>query len=438
MYTICTCNKKNSSRNAFNPKNHFIHSGMQTITLKPLQHRGADCIGIYFENYPSLNNIIRKQAEAKWSQTKKCWYIPYTQKYYSLLQAALKEKAILNTDALKKYAAERKKEKQSKNTVLQSASPVTSLPRRGEPSIQYLSKLIPKTKTPNANSTAGLNKHVLPAMKQQLVLKAYSPSTIKTYLNEMGIFLKTIKQHPADEFTAARLKNYLQYCHETLKLTENTLHSRMNALKFYYEQVLKKEKFFWEIPRPKKQSHLPKVFNQDEIASIINSVTNKKHKTMLMLAYSAGLRVSEVIALKVYNIDSKRMSILIEQGKGKKDRLVSLSPVLLVMMRDYVLHYKPDRKGFLFEGNTKGTPYSARSLQEVLQAAKKKAGVLRPGSIHSLRHSFATHLIEKGTDVTMIQKLLGHNDLRTTLLYLHTSNKDLLKIISPLDDLALT
>jgi integrase/recombinase XerD len=410
---------------------------MQTITLKPLRHRGAECIGIYFENYTSLNTIIRKQATAKWSQTKKCWYIPYTQKHYSLLQTALKEKAILHTDALKKYAEQRKKEKQTKSTATQSAVQILEVEPGSGKSLRKQS--VSGSPSPRERGLGGeaLNKHVLPAMKQQLVLKGYSPSTIKTYMNEVGVFLKAIKQHTADAFTTARLKNYLQYCHETLKLTDNTLHSRMNALKFYYEQVLKKEKFFWEIPRPKKQLLLPKIFNQDEIASIINSVTNKKHKTMLMLAYSAGLRVSEVIGLKVYNIDSKRMSILIEQGKGKKDRLVSLSPVLLVMMRDYVLQYKPDRKGFLFEGNNKGTPYSTRSLQEVLQAAKKKAGVLRPGSIHSLRHSFATHLIEKGTDVTMIQKLLGHNDIRTTLLYLHTSNKDLLKIISPLDDLSL-
>jgi integrase/recombinase XerD len=426
---------------------------MQTITLKPLQHRGAEYIGIYFENYSSLNTIIRKQATAKWSQTKKCWYIPYTQKHYSLLQTALKEKAILNIDELKKYTAERKKEKQTKDLTSQSefaarkieVASGKNLPKQRMLSSPLLGRepvpIYREARLANRSLSVGwgeaVNKHVLPAMKQHLVLKGYSPSTIKTYMNEMGIFLKAIKQHPADEFTAARLKDYLQYCYEVLKLTENTLHSRMNALKFYYEQVLKKEKFFWEIPRPKKQLLLPKIFNQDEIAAIINSVTNKKHKTMLMLAYSAGLRVSEVIALKVYNIDSKRMSILIEQGKGKKDRLVSLSPVLLVMMRDYVLQYKPDRRGFLFEGNNKGTPYSTRSLQEVLQAAKKKAGVLRPGSIHSLRHSFATHLIEKGTDVTMIQKLLGHNDLRTTLLYLHTSNKDLLKIISPLDDLSL-
>ena len=221
-------------------------------------------------------------------------------------------------------------------------------------------------------------------------------------------------------------------------INENTAHSRLNALKFYFEQVLRREKFFWEIPRPKKENQLPRVFSQDEIAAIINSVTNRKHKVMLMLAYSGGLRVSEVVLLKTYEIDSKRMTIRITAAKGKKDRLVTLSPVLLVMLREYAIEYKPNKKGYLFEGNTKDTAYSSRSLQEVMQAAKKKAGVIRPGSIHSLRHSFATHLIEKGTDVTMIQKLLGHNDLKTTLRYLHSSNKDLLKIISPLDDLALT
>ena len=158
---------------------------------------------------------------------------------------------------------------------------------------------------------------------------------------------------------------------------------------------------------------------------------------MLMLAYSAGLRVSEIVSLKTYQIDSKRMTILIRQAKGKKDRMASLSPVLLVMLREYALQYKPDRKGYLFEGSIKGRHYSTRSVQEVIQAAKNKAGIIKPGSIHVLRHSFATHLIDRGTDVSMIQKLLGHNDIKTTLRYLHTSNKDLLKIISPLDDLNL-
>ena len=131
---------------------------------------------------------------------------------------------------------------------------------------------------------------------------------------------------------------------------------------------------------------------------------------MLMLAYSTTLSVSEVVSLKTSDIDSSRMTIFIHEAKGKKDRMVALSPVLLVMLRAYAEEYRPKANVYLFEGSVKGTPYSNRSLQEVLQAAKKKAGVIRPGSVHSLRHSFATHLIERGTDVTMIQKLLGHND----------------------------
>jgi site-specific recombinase XerD len=250
--------------------------------------------------------------------------------------------------------------------------------------------------------------------------------------------LQLLKNKPVNDLTPDDLKRYMVYAMEKQGINENTAHSRLNALKFYFEQVLHRDKFFWEIPRPKKSTELPRTFNQDEIASIINSLTNRKHKVMLMLAYSAGLRVSEVVSLKTYEIDSKRMSIMISQAKGKKDRMVSLSPVLLVMLREYALEYKPDKKGYLFEGSAKGTAYSTRSLHEVIQAAKTRAGIIKPGSIHALRHSFATHLIDKGTDVTMIQKLLGHNDIKTTLRYLHTSNKDLLKIISPLDDLRLT
>lgn len=208
-------------------------------------------------------------------------------------------------------------------------------------------------------------------------------------------------------------------------------------MKFYFEQVLGREKFFFDIPRPKKQDPLPKVFSQEDVALIIKSMKNLKHKVMLMLAYSAGMRVSEVVGIKTFEIDSNRMTIFISQAKGKKDRIVTLSPVLLFMLREYAKQYKPDKRGYLFSGVQKGTPYSTRSLQLVMQAAKNKAGIIRPGSVHSLRHSFATHLVERGTDISMIQKLLGHSDIKTTLRYLHTSNKDLLKIMSPLDDLDL-
>ena len=299
------------------------------------------------------------------------------------------------------------------------------------------SKQIKRISNKSKREIHPINAHVLPAMEQYLTLKAYSKSTHHTYLGEMRQLLLALKDIPADDLTPDHLKKYMVFCLDKLMLTENTLHSRINAMKLYYEQVLHREKFFWDIPRPKKTSELPKTFNQDEIAAIINSIKNIKHKTMLMLAYSAGLRVSEVVSIKTYDIDSKRMTVMIRQAKGKKDRMAPLSPVLLVMLREYALKYKPDKKGWLFEGLIKGTPYSSRSLQEVIQSAKQKVGIMKPGSIHSLRHSFATHLIDRGTDISMIQKLLGHNDIKTTLRYLHTSNKDLLRIVSPLDELKL-
>jgi len=156
-----------------------------------------------------------------------------------------------------------------------------------------------------------------------------------------------------------------------------------------------------------------------------------------MLAYSSGLRVSEVVAMKTRDIDESRMSVFVERSKGKKDRIVSLSPVLLVMLREYIKEHQPDQKGYLFSGQFAGEPYSSRSLQLILAAAKEKAGILKPGSMHALRHSFATHLLDKGTDVTIIMKLLGHNDIRTTMRYLHVTNRDILQILSPLDDLNL-
>jgi site-specific recombinase XerD len=399
---------------------------METVTLQPIYHQQQDCIGIYCVQNVLLNKCIKEQGGAKWSRTHHCWYLPCTKTNVKQLANALNGKAILQIAALKKYLQE--KSRQNYEVPKQAKLPpvvIADIKSAKQPFKK------PVVELSEANNTA------LELFTQQLVLKAYSPSTIKTYRNELMQFLQAIKNKPATEFSTARIKNYLQYCFETLKLSEATLHSRMNALKFYYEQVLNKEKFFWEIPRPKKQHQNPAFFNQDEIASIIKQTENLKHKTMLMLAYSTGMRISEVTALKVWQIDSRRMQIIVQQAKGKKDRMTPLSPVLLVMLRAYFTACKPDKKGYLFCGQQPGEPYSTRSLQLILQTAKQRAGILKPGSMHALRHSFATHLLDKGTDVTMIMKLLGHNDIKTTLRYLHVTNRDVLNIISPLDQLNL-
>ena len=393
---------------------------MIAVSLKPLCHRNQESIGIYYQTDSSLNNIIRKLPGVRWSQANKCWYIPLNSDSYNHAYKALNGKAELDITLLKQYLEKRKK-------VIVTAASSASKQNMASP----VSITSPAWKLSTENLEA-LNKFI-----QLLMLKAYSVSTIKTYRNEFIQLLQLLKKKPVNELTADDLKRYLVYCYEKLHLTENTLHSRINALKFYSEQVLGREKFFWEIPRPKKQLQLPNFFNQDEIAAILNAVGNIKHKTMLMLAYSAGLRVSEVVTIKTKNIDSKRRCILIEQAKGKKDRMVMLSPIFLIMLREYWKSAKPSREGYLFPGQYKGEAYSSRSLQLVIGAAKKKAGVLKPGSIHALRHSFATHLLDKGTDVTMIMKLLGHNGIKTTLRYLHVTNRDMLQVLSPLDDLYL-
>jgi len=306
----------------------------------------------------------------KWSRQNGCWYIPLNPQSYRQVKAVFAGRVNINHSALSRFLTKRRE---------------TPVP------------LVLAEKNHEAGLCAG-NLEALRSFTETLKLKAYSASTIKTYRNEFMQLLQLLKNKPVNELTAGGLKRYMVFAMEKLGISENTAHSRLNAIKFYFEQVLKGEKFLGEVQRPGKPIQLPKVFSQDEIAAIINSVTNRKH-VMLMLAYSGGLRVSEVVSLKTWQVDSNRMTIFISSAKGKKDRLVTLSPVLLVMLREYALQYRPDRKGYLFEGVIPGTAYSSRSLQEIIQEAKQKAGIIRPGSIHSLRHSFATHLVEKGTDL---------------------------------------
>jgi hypothetical protein len=272
--------------------NSFVHSEMEKVLLKPLYHRGQESIGIYYHKSALLTAIVRQLPHSLWSQTHTCWYIPLNEKGYQQLCTMLQNKATLNTVALTAYLNKKKEVPTtlSKLPTQQSAQPVTD-------TVAW---------TLTEQNLAALKKFI-----EQLKLKAYSASTIRTYRNEFMQLLKLLRNKPVDELMADDLRRYMVYVMQK-GLSENGAHSRLNALKFYFEQVLG-ERFFWEIPRPKKQQQLPHFFNQDEVASIINSVNNKKHKVMLMLAYSAGLRVSEVVAIKTFEIDSNRMTILITQ-----------------------------------------------------------------------------------------------------------------------------
>lgn len=276
------------------------------------------------------------------------------------------------------------------------------------------------------------NQLVLKRFIEVIQLKGYSVSTLKTYRNEFGVFLNYLKQTPAENCSTEDIRQYILYCINELLLSEATVHSRINAIKFYYEQVLKREQFLLEIPRPKKRLQLPKVIAPTDIKRLFEAITNLKHNTMLKLCYGLGLRVSEIVNLKITDIDSHSMQVLIEQAKGKKDRYVNLPESILPQLRSYFIEYKP--KKYLFEGQY-GGQYSTRSAQQVFKNALQKAKINKTVGIHSLRHSFATHLLEQGTDIRFIQELLGHNDIKTTLIYTEVSNKSIRKIISPLDTL---
>lgn len=203
----------------------------------------------------------------------------------------------------------------------------------------------------------------LERMVQLLQLKAYSGSTIKTYRNEMMQLLGCIRNKAVDALTPDDLKRYMVYILEKEQLSEHTANSRMNAFKFYFEQVLKREKFFFEIPRAKKPLQLPKVLGEKELELLFKALPNKKHKAMLYTAYSAGLRVSEVCTLKQTDIDSGRMQIFVACAKGKKDRYVPLSPVVLDILRNYLRNCQPRPLKYLFEGYEAGHPYLVRTAQ---------------------------------------------------------------------------
>jgi site-specific recombinase XerD len=389
---------------------------MPKVILKPLYHRGQQSIGIYFENNSLLNGIIRKQQNVKWSQSNKCWYLPLNADAYNKLHKALDGKATIDIFQLKQFLEKRK---QVAVTVI--APPVAKAAK-------------PITNTP-AWKLSKENLIALEKFIEQLKLKSYSLSTIRTYRNEFIQLLQILKTSSVNELTPDDLKRYMVYAMEKEGIKENTAHSRLNALKFYFEQVLKREKFFWEIPRPKKPILLPNVLNEKEITNLFNAVTNLKHKAILFTAYSAGLRVSETVTLKISNIDSDRMQIKIEAAKGKKDRYAGLSPVLLDVLRSYLKNIKPKPVKYLFESEIAGEAYSARSAQKVFQRAKEKAGIRKDVSFHSLRHSFATHLLEKGIDIRFIKDLLGHFSIKTTERYVHVKKEHLVNITSPLDDL---
>lgn len=382
---------------------------MITICLKPFFERGKEWIGLHLTQQMEEDPIKRLKG-VKWSYRGRCWYMPCTREALIDFKTQLDEGVELDISLLKQYLQQRKTMVVGEQKTIASVTAVQL--------IQY--------------PLCAENLLAYEAMRNLLVVKGYSTNTIRNYLYEFRLLLRLLKERSVNNLTKDQVQSYLLWLLEEQKCSETKVHTTVNAIKFYFEQVIGRSSEFYDLPRPGKPFKLPAILAEEEVLELIRSVANIKHRTMIMAGYSAGLRVSEITGLKLINIDSKRMQIHIQGAKGKKDRMVPLSKVLLANLREYYKLYKP--QNYLFEVRP-GIPLSTRTVHEIMQQAKQKIKLKKKGSVHMLRHSYATHLMEAGTDIRIIQHLLGHNSIRTTMLYTHVSKKAFDKIESPLDKL---
>lgn len=358
------------------------------MTITRIEHRGERRIALAFPYNQELIEGVKTIEGARWSASRRCWHVPDTPEVTSQL-------GINTLEELATY--------QTKPTT--TVSKPDNITREGD--------------------------IVLNRYKQHLILRSYSPHTQRNYLHAFSSFLKSIEPKCPHELQKEDILQYMQELIRDRQPSESYQNLIINAIKFWYEQVEKQPRTIYELPRPRKAEPLPKVLSLKEVTLLLKNTENLKHRSILMLAYGAGLRLGEILGLKLTDINSQRMIIRVNRGKGKKDRELPLPEKLLKLLRDYVTLYKP--KELLFEGQEKGNPYSSRSAQQVIKQAAMRAGIKRPVTMHMLRHSYATHLLESGTDIRYIQEALGHESIRTTEVYTHVA-KDR-KPASPLDTL---
>jgi len=267
---------------------------------------------------------------------------------------------------------------------------------------------------------------------QLLQVKRYSTSSIETYVNAFRQFLTHFINADVDLLNKKQIEHYINFMVTDRKISVSYQKQLVAAIKFWYQDVLGKKMQLDYLYPDRGEFKIPVVFSQAEVKLILENSENLKHKAILATVYSCGLRVSELTNLKITDIDSNTMTVTIRQSKGNRDRVVVLAEKLLVLLREYFKEYKP--KDYLFEGRANGR-YSERSVQQILKQILTKLKINKQGSVHSLRHSYATHLIEQGTDVRFVKDLLGHKSIKTTLIYTHLTDPAKRKIKSPLDNL---
>ena len=360
------------------------------LAISQVLQNNKKYIAIYGKDTFEHRHFLATTLHCKWQKEEKIWLMPYLPDYWKKFKQAFENQYNIYNDVIvvKRTNIHKKKISLTDNTPLLR-------------------------------------------MEQELKYKRYSPATIHLYLSELHKFLVFIAEEDlSKEMYEERIKQYILQMIATANYSESSQNSTINALKFYFEKVKKYPRAYIEIPRPKPKLQLPNVLSQAEIKRLLDSTQNPKHRLILMIIYAAGLRISEVTRLRIHDLHKDTKRIFVKCSKGKKDRYSLLSDKVLEALDNYMATYTP--RYWLFEGQD-GGQYATRSIQAIYRQAVDKAQVNPFTTVHTLRHSFATHLLENGMDIRYIQQLLGHSSTKTTEIYTHITHKAAQNFISPLD-----
>lgn len=370
------------------------------VKLEKGSHNNSDVVFLEFPKEQSLILAVKGIAGAKWSQSKGKWYIPESAFKLSKVYQAMKEIAFVDYASLKV------------NKVIKETQIIKA-----------------KLQTPISNEIeVNLQK-----LRQWMTHKRYGNSSIKSYMEGTKAFLLFVQPKPLNEIGNDDMVRFVNEYIIKKNLSYAFQNQVINAVKIFFREIVRSGFDVEKFERPRVEHKLPNVLSKEEVSAILKAHVNMKHRVMLCTIYACGLRRSELLNLRPVDIASDRRLLIIRQSKGKKDRVIPISEKTIEMLREYYKYYRP--KYWLFEGQEEGEQYSEKSIQSVLKQAVRKAGINKPVTLHWLRHSYATHLLENGTDLRFIQELLGHKSSKTTEIYTHVSTKSLQNIKSPFDDL---
>ncbi len=376
---------------------------MKRILVERVIHKGESRIALRFAWDAELIAIIKEIPGARWSQTINCWHVGETSDIFNDLLRVYSGKAFIDFSSLEQEKAKTEKNKSS------------------------VTKPVPP------DELSGEDKENLKEFERWMVHRRYSESTINTYTGMLKHFLRFAKPKKSSEIKAEDMVRFVNEYVIPRNLSYTFQNQMISSAKLFFKHVHKIDLDVESFERPGREHKLPNVLSKEEIKMILQAPSNLKHRALLSLIYACGLRRSEVLNLLPKDIDSKRGILIIRNAKGKKDRITPLPGKILKLLRDYYIAYRPVK--WLFEGQVKGEKYSEQSLESVLKQSVYKAGIRKPVTLHWLRHSFATHLLESGTDLRYIQELLGHSSSKTTEIYTHVSTLSLQRIRSPYDEL---